>query len=671
VIQSSISQISYLIDSVIPIFTPPPALTVSAWADSYRQLSPETCSEPGQWYTSRAEYLRGIMDAFNDPRIYKVVVKSSSQVGKTEILNNVVGYYISQDPGSILVVMPSAERDAKGWSRDRLAPMLRDTSCLRDLVRDSNQKDSGNTILHKTFPGGNISIVGANSPAGLSSRPIRIVLMDEIDQYLPTSHGDVIALAEARTKRFWNRKIGLFSTPTEEGSSKIDRAFNEGDQRYFWVPCVYCGEFQILQFGIDPNTENAPDSKGGIVWEKDENGKLHLPHTAKYKCAHCGELWDDATRHRAVKLGEWRATQKFNGVASFFINELYSFLSPLESVVKCFLAAKNNPEALKTWTNTTKGEVWAEQGIKIDKHTLLQRVEKYKDLPDQVVLLTCGADVHPDRIECEVVGWSKGEESWSIDYKIFHGLTVLPDIWKEFDDYLNQQFFYENGYGLSISCTCVDARYQSKVVHSFVKRKEGRHIYAITGANNEGAPIVNHRAAVHEGGVKVYSIGVDSLKTSLFNRLQVEEHGPGYCHFPDYEEEYFEQLTAEKQVTYFTNGKLMRRWKNTRGKRNEALDCRIYATAALNLRPFNLDKMSVNIPEKRKAFEHKETKVEQPQEVNVEEPVIASTVEPQTVQSQPQPKSKAHVRSVKIPTNIPNNIKAPIMPQTSWAYGWK
>ena len=192
---------------------PPPKLTISEWADEYRKLSPESSAEPGSWNTSRAEYQRGIMDALSDPYIETVVVMSSAQVGKTEILNNAVGYFISQDPSPMLVVQPTLDM-AQTWSKDRLAPMLRDTPILSGLVKDPRSRDSGNTTLHKVFPGGHVTACGANSPSSLASRPVRNVFCDEVDRY-PVSagtEGDPVSLAKKRSATFWNRKIDRKST---------------------------------------------------------------------------------------------------------------------------------------------------------------------------------------------------------------------------------------------------------------------------------------------------------------------------------------------------------------------------------------------------------------------------------------------------------------------------
>ena len=275
----------------------PPRQTISEWADANRKLSSESSAEPGDWNTSRAEYQRGIMDAISDINVSEVTIVASSQVGKTEIINNAIGYYIDKDPCPILLMQPT-ENVAKSWSTDRLMPMLRDTPCLQGKVSDS--KDSGNTVLHKSFPGGHITMVGANSAAELASRPIRVVMMDEVDRY-PLSagkEGDPVKLAIKRTTTFCNRKIVSCSTPTIAGMSKIDASFQQSDMRFFLVPCPHCGKYQRIEWA-------------NVKWEKRETAE-ESAKTAVYACPHCGSCWNDVERWHAVGLGRWEATRPFN-----------------------------------------------------------------------------------------------------------------------------------------------------------------------------------------------------------------------------------------------------------------------------------------------------------------------------------------------------------------------
>ena len=582
---------------------PPPRLTVSQWADKYRVLSHEASSEPGKWYTERAEFQRGIMDAVNNPDIDTIVVMSSSQVGKTEIVCNIVGYFISQDPGPILVVQPTLDM-AQTWSKDRFAPMLRDTDILHGMVNSPKTRDSNNTIQHKAFPGGHITIAGANSPANLASRPIRIVLCDEIDRYPASAgaEGDPVSLAIKRSTTFWNRLNILTSTPTVKELSRIEAAYEKSDQRQYYVPCPKCKFQQVLRWA-------------NVVWKKNEK-KRSLPHTAKYKCENCGELWNDAKRWCAIKKGEWKVTEDSNNqnhIAGFHINEIYSPWVKLEEMVSDFLEKKDNPETLKTFVNTSLGEPWEEDGERIESMDLYQRREKYPaEVPMGGLVLTAGVDIQGDRIEVEVVAWGIGDESWSIDYLILHGDPGSIELWKDLDDKLQTKYEHESGIVLTIKCVCIDTGgHFTKQVYDFVRDKLYRRIYAIKGANTIGKPLVSRPSKSNKGRVKLFTIGTDTAKQTIFARLKMDEPGPGYMHFPlKHDDEYFAQLTAEKATIKYAHGFPHRVWVKTRA-RNDALDCRVYAMAALAILNPNYKKIAKNYTEvskRTKDIENESTK---------------------------------------------------------------
>ena len=378
------------------VFRPPPRLTVSQWADRHRQLSREASSEPGQWKTSRAEYQRAILDAISDPLTHTVVVMSAAQVGKSELLLNGIGFHISQDPAPILFLQPTVEM-AETFSKDRVAPLVRDTPCLTSLVSDAKAKDGGNTVLHKTYLGGHLTMAGANSPASLASRPIRVLFCDEVDRYPPSAgaEGDPVTLAKARTKTFWNRVIVLTSTPTIKGVSRIEQAYEESDRRIYEVPCPHCGTVQQLLWSR-------------VIWPAGR------PADAAYHCAECGAAWTDAQRCVAVRKGSWTARAQFRGVAGFHLNELYSPWSRVADIARSFIEAKESrsQERMRAWINTTLGETWEQDGERVDEGSIAARMEQWEGEPDSVLFRTAGVVVQDDRLEVEVVGWGRDEESW-------------------------------------------------------------------------------------------------------------------------------------------------------------------------------------------------------------------------------------------------------------------
>lgn len=560
---------------------PPPNLKIDEWADKHRRLSPESSAEPGLWSTDRATYQRGMMQAISDPKIENIVFMTGAQIGKTEIINNSVGYYVSQDPSPMLVVQPTLEL-AKMWSSDRLSPMLRDTPILKNLVKDPRSRDSGNTLYQKQFPGGYIAIVGANSPSGLAARPIRCVFLDEVDRYPASagSEGDPIELSKARTKTFtYNRKIIMVSTPTNKGASRIESAFEESDKRYYYVPCPDCKHEQRLIWS-------------NVNWEEDK------PETASYICEECGSAWDDAMRYRAIKNGNWVATEDFNGTAGFHINGIYSPWTPLSEAVRSFLVAKKMPDTLRVFVNTYLAETWEDQGERVDDYAVAERAEPFGDkLDSNIMLLTCGVDVQDDRLELEVVGWGKDEESWSIDYRTLYGDPSTPHLWNDLENILKNIYETEDGRQLQIRSACIDSGgHYTQAVYNFVRPREGRRVFAIKGMGGESRPIVSRPTRNNIGKIRLFTLGVDSIKELIFSRLKITEVGAGYCHFPDNRsDEYFKQLaSSEKIVTKFHKGFPRREFVKTR-TRNEALDCRVYAIGALSILNLNLNVISDRI----------------------------------------------------------------------------
>ena len=514
------------------------------------------------------------MDACSDPEIKQVVVMAGAQLGKSEALLNIIGYHIEHNPCPILLMQPTVEM-AQSFSKDRITSgLLATTPSLKGKVKDPRARDSGNTTLHKTFPAGALSMVGANSPAGLASRPIRVVLCDEVDRY-PISageEGDPIALAAKRTLTFWNRKIVLVSTPTEKGASRIEAAYEETDKRKYYIPCPHCDEYQSLKWA-------------NVQWEDKK------PESAAYYCEECGAAWTDAQRHRAVSKGEWRAAAEFKGVAGFHISALYSPWVSISDAVDEFLKAKRDPMRLKTWVNTFLGETWEEQGERLDEYDLMDRREDWGDiLPEDSVMLTCGVDTQDDRLEYEVVAWGRGEESWSIAYGALYGDPSTSELWNRLDSVLQQKFEHPVYGEMIIRATCVDSGgHYTQQVYNYCKLRAGRRVFAIKGVGGEGKPIAGRPTKNNIGKINLFPVGVDTAKELVYARLKMTDEGDGYCHFPaDRGEEYFRMLTAEKKVTKYFKGRPRMEWVKIR-TRNEALDCRVYATAALAILNVNIE----------------------------------------------------------------------------------
>lgn len=523
------------------------------------------------------------MDVFAKEGAPYVVMMTSAQVGKTEILNNVCGYHIDLDPCPILVLQPTKEM-GETWSKDRLAPMLRDCPTLQDKVQDPRARDSGNTIDHKRFPGGHITIVGANSPAGLASRPIRVVLADEVDRYPPSAgaEGDPLGLAIKRTQTFtWNRRVFVCSTPTVKGFSRIEAEWEKSDQRRFFLTCPHCQHEQHLIWSQ-------------VQWKKDlsPDGQTikHYPETAAYYCEGCGVAWTDTERRVAIRWGQWKATRPEGRIVGFHLNELYSPWSKLTDIAANFLDAVKSPETHRVFVNTVLGETWEDQGERVDDHVLMQRPRFGMSLsaggvaPEGVLVVTAGVDVQDDRLEIEKVGWGVDEQSWSLDYRIIYGDPAGKVLWAELDEYLLETVPTVDGRTLDVAATAVDSGgHHTGAVYNFCKPRARRRVWAIKGLGGEGKAIWPKTASRNnKGKVNLYMVGVDAAKDSIYSRLRIRQPGPGYCHFPhDRERSWFEQLTSERVTREWVKGFPRRVWVKQPSARNEALDVRAYAFGAL------------------------------------------------------------------------------------------
>lgn len=544
-------------------------MKISEWADKHRHLSPESAAEPGQWRTSRNEPMRQVMDACCDPLTHTVVVMSSAQVGKTETINNIIGYYIDYDPSPMLIVHPTVDM-GKAWSKDRLAPMCRDTPRLKGKIKDRKRVgETESTVLQKIFPGGHATITGANSPASLASRPIRNVFGDEVDRYQKSAgqEGDPVDLARKRTTTFWNAKHIWTSTPTIKGESRIEALFEESDQRYWMVPCPDCGMDQRLTWEFVKWPEGRPDE-------------------AAYQCRYCGTLWEDARRWKAVRDGYWQPTDEFRGSAGFHLSEIYSPWVPLGKMVRNFLAARRSVETLKTWVNTALGETWESAGERVDPHSLMERLESWPDgAPLGVLVITIGVDVQADRLEIERVGWGTDEESWSLDHLVLRGDPNDPELWRQLRAYIETPTTREDGRQLYPRTTCIDSGgHHTQTVYKFARLNKHKRVFAIKGFEHLPTvwPTGTDAKKLKGKRTQVTPVGVSAAKDALFTMMKLEDPGPGYCHFPKGRPlAWFQQLTAERVETKFVKGFERRFYVLPEGMRNEALDCRVYAYAAL------------------------------------------------------------------------------------------
>lgn len=568
---------------------PPPRRTVAEWAEASRYLSAEASAEPGRWRNSRAPHLVKIMECLSplDP-CEAVVGMLSSQIGKTECVLNFVGYIIDEDPGPILAIQPNVTPMGEAFSKDRIVPMLRDSPSLREKCGDPKARDSGQTITHKQFPGGHLTIAGANSPAGLASRPIRYFLGDEIDRWEVTKEGSALSLARKRLLTY--RAVGrskelLVSSPTLAGFGIHAEYAACNEQWELHLRCPDCGATQRPQLRH-------------FLWPSGEPGAV------SYVCAACGVAHPASQEARIKARAEWVRVKECAAHdrrrVGFWANQWASPFASWADTVREFLDAGKDAGKLQAVVNTAFAEPWEDEAEKADGGALLARRESYSAsaLPDDILLLTAGVDVQDDRLECEIVGWRAASadeppESWGVEYHVLPGDPAQPQVWAELDLLLSETWRTESRRELRVQMACVDSGgHHTQQVYAWCAKRTGRHIYAIKGGAGKRPiwPGAGKKRNLRGVSGTVYTLGVDAAKDAIYSRLKIDRPGPGFSHWPAadcYGPAYFAGLTCEQVRTRKVRGFDVREYFKPGGARNEPLDCRVYALAALCSRKIN------------------------------------------------------------------------------------
>lgn len=572
---------------------PLPKTSVSRWADNHRMLSSGISAEPGKWKTSRAPYQKDIMNAFTESGIHRVVVKSSSQIGKSDMMNNVIGRFAHLDPCAIMMIQPTIDM-AQDYSKTRIAPMIRDTKVLNNLFYDVKSRDANNTILSKVFPGGRLIMCGANSPAGLASRPIRILLADEVDRFPDSAgtEGDPVDLAAKRMTTFWNSCMGLFSTPTNEGTSRIDEEYLAGTQEEWQHKCPNCGEYHLLRhidMTVDYKEIKTPSGK-----------KTVIVNDVKWRCPHCGFSFSEKEmKQTPQKYISRNADALKNGIRSFFVNGFTSPWMTWTRIMREWLEAKGDPEREKVIMNTVFGESYKQKGAFEDEQIFLRRRESYgAELPNGVLLLTAAIDTQDNRLEYEVVGWGKEEECWGIRKGIVLGAPNQARTWKEIDSILDKTYHFADGKGLKVVRTFIDSGgHYTSDVYNYCQKNFHKQRFAIKGRGGPGIPLIYKIAKANNAKAPLILLGVDDGKQQIMDRLSIDSPGPLYFHFPQdegikelsnrgYDDLYFKGIISEHKKVYKRNGVLREVWETTKNVRNEPLDLRNYNLACMkSLKP--------------------------------------------------------------------------------------
>lgn len=578
----------------------PQEMSTPEWAETYRVVN--RGARKGRWSNETNPALTEVMAAADNPFVREIIIQKPVQWGGSEVANNIIGKRIHQSPTE-MIYCAEKEDKAHAWTQESFDSMVRATPVLRDAVFDTSADNNQNV---KRFPGGGLYIVWATSPAELSSRPVQIIFFDEKAAYKPTKEGDPVKLGQGRQTTYEGEELTvMISTPrrcdcvtANDSCGDISHDYARGDQREYYVPCPHCEEFQTLKFG-------GKDVAYGLKWDPE------TPESPFYLCEHCQAIIEEFDRDDMLAKGYWRASAPFNGVASFKTNQLYSPFVSWGKIVVDFLDAKKSAAKLEVFTNTVLTEPWKpiEQ---IPYEEMEWRLEVYPAaVPHGVLMLTAGVDVQKDRLECEVVGWGKDHESWSIDYKVFYGspgievttdedaepddAEPLSSVWDELAAYLMTPFAGVGGQAYRIQCVGIDYGYLSSIVAKFCHKYAAKRWYCVKGLGGPLVPLLAKPSVTSRGKkVRLFPVGTNAAKDEIFAALKVVKPGPGYCHFPDRqpytEDAHMKQLCSERMVTHTRGGRTYRVYETVaKGVRNEALDVRVYALAARAIFPPNYE----------------------------------------------------------------------------------
>jgi len=563
----------------------PDEMSTPEWAEKYRFV--DRGARPGRWSNATVPFLTEIMATADDPAVRELVFQKSSQLGGSEVLNNIIGKRIHLSPRPMAYVAEKEDK-ATAWTQESFDTMVAATPVLQALLR---REPEFNTQKYKSFKGGALlNILWATSPGELSSRPIQDLFLDEKAAYRPTKEGDPVKLGQARQKTYDGEQLTVFiSTPRrcdcepDKTCNDITHDYERGDQREFYVPCPHCEEFQTLKFG-------GKNVNYGLKWDKE------TPELPYYICEHCQCVIEEFDRDDMLTKGYWQAAHEFNGVASFRINQIYSPFVSWGTLVTDFIEAQGNIAKVEVFTNTVLGEVW-KPVERIDYEMLAMNVEVYDaEVPTGVLVLTAGVDVQKNRLECEIVGWGLGNESWSIGYRVFEGDTgaelsedddpdELSSVWGDLEEYLAGSFVGPGGQVFRVQCAAIDSGYNTQRVAQFCKRHERKRWFAVKGMSDPFKALLSKPSKTGRNPVvRMFPIGTNAAKDEVYSSLRVTKHGPGYCHFPDlphYDDAHWKQLCSERMVTHTRGGRTYRTYEKVGANvSNEALDIRCYAMVA-------------------------------------------------------------------------------------------
>lgn len=581
-------------------WAPRTRMTVSEWSDAYRILPESSAAKGARWRTSTVPYMRGMMDALNEPGVKQLTCMKCAQSAGSEGVLNMIGYSIHHRPVPMLYVAPFSD-DAEKFSKGRFSSMVRTTPALRAKVTDrrlpSKSDAVESTMSLKQFPGGFLAFGSAATPATFQALAVALAFADDVDRWEMLKEGNPVDLMMNRLRTFHDGRAVFVSTPVLK-DGMIDTLYSRSDQRRYFIACPSCGREDWIAWNDKAHFRVVFDGKDAS--------------TARVECPECGHGMREPEKRAAIAEAAkgpgygWRPTRESDDVGSIGFH-LPGMLSPwlsTEELVSKFLAANaRGRESLKAFINTILGEPWEDRGSRVIPSSLMARREQYGSASDVMVpaaapCLTAGVDVQLDRFELLVTAWGAAGERWVVDARSIPGDPKRPETQSSLMEALSGRYLHASGHMLPIHATCVDTGYAALEMYDFIAAHQVRRVYATKGIPGRGGePIVGKASektyARRPRPVRLYPINVDDAKADVMASLAMPAPGPGYMHFPfSVDEEFFAQLVSEHRVTRYNKDGVATHmaWEQHR-ERNEALDCSVMCLAALRILNPNLRSM--------------------------------------------------------------------------------
>lgn len=571
-----------LLLSYISSLQPPKNVLTSQFVEEFIYLPQEGSSEPGKFRNSRVPYLIQIMDSLDRADVHTVVFRASTQVTKTSLGINYLLKTMLTDPSPMMLLLPN-EQMAKSVLKDRVVTTIKASPELRKLMEGDKRAVSTTQIR---FPGGSLYAVSAKSADNLRSRPIKVILADEVDSFEQTVEGDVLELAKKRQQNFVGSKLIVTSTPVLEQTSVVTREFLKGDQRYYYVPCPFCREG--FRFELEYFTYETYTTQSGLkVVEKDSITCI---------CPHCSKGIPEEYKTRMVTDGIWKAEDRFSGIASFHINQFYSLLAAggWHSILQAYEDALATSQ-LQVFTNVYLGLAYRSKAEQPDWKRLYEKAQRYPvgSVPNEALILTAGMDVQSDRLECLVEGHGPNLNTYAIDYLVLPCDTSKPEeVRNRINELLNKDFLREDQIPMRISRLALDIGYKQSILLDATTGIDKSRLMLVKGYSGD-RPMISAPKKVlsvnehKRSSGKIWILGVDKIKEQIYSYLGLEKPLPGesypygYRHYPELGPTFFQGLTCEVLEEFRdSKGHLKYQWKNPRGSRNEPLDCSVYSRAA-------------------------------------------------------------------------------------------